>query len=174
MKTTPTQDNIRKALTGVSDALDAVQIRAITGERPGTALAAMVKRDEVIMEGEGRKHTYRLNPDYTPDTAPPVTRRKRKKQRLKGFKDMKRARKKTAGKKNGLTYKELAQRARDRKKSNGHGLEALAVENHLAAGVTLRDYLRGNIDGFEDDKVLVNLVDNHERAESLVKAARTS
>lgn len=155
---------IRGVMT-TDTALTAPQITersSLTAAIVSSFLTQAVERGEVVREGARGDYTYRLNADYTPS-------RKSPKRQAKRAKSEKRA--PTA-----KSYRALADKARSAKREAGEApaLHDLAILNHIAAGESLRDYVRNNIDGFADDTTLVALVENHERAESMVKAARAT
>jgi hypothetical protein len=87
--------------------------------------------------------------------------------------------KKSAGKKakragNGKRpYKRLADRHAG-KGANGVGLKDLVLANYLAAGAELRAAVKNEVEGFEDNPVLVAAIAHHERAEQIHDATRAA
>lgn len=53
-------------------------------------------------------------------------------------------------------------------------LHRLALTNLLAAGNHLRVVIHTNIDGIDDDAILKAALDNHDRAEQILRAARAA
>jgi hypothetical protein len=155
-------EKIRQALAG-GKKLTLPEIREHAPGLKSSYLTAMTKRGELIAEGEGHKHTYRLNPDYTPD-APPRThpRPAKRKKRIKGHMAMKRARKAV---RSGKTLADIAARLRE------PSARDLALDNYIGASALLRTALRDQVDGLDDNPMLVAALAQHERAEKLVRAA---
>lgn len=139
-------EKIRAALAG-SKNLSKPEITAVTGKFGGSLLTQMVKRDELVMTGEGHKHTYRLNPNYqaAPRLGPPLRRRKPRK---------------------GSTVK----RAPKAIKVRGPDLRDLALANLLAAGNDLRTAVREQVEEVESDALLAGALAAHERAADLFNA----
>lgn len=150
-------EKIRQALAGGKKlALPEIRER-VPGIQSGY-ITAMVKRGELIAEGEGHKHTYRLNPDYAPDASRPAKRKKR----IKGHMAMQRARKAA---RNGKTLADIAARLAQ------PSTRDLALDNYIGASALLRTALRDQVDGLDDNPMLVAVLAQHERAEKLVRAA---
>jgi len=51
-------------------------------------------------------------------------------------------------------------------------LGALALDNYLGAGALLRQAIKDQVEGLADNHALRNAVENHERAEEILNAAR--
>ena len=67
-------------------------------------------------------------------------------------------------------YKRLAEK--HSRKSNGADIGALALDNYLGAGALLRQAIEDGVDGLDGNFALRNAVDNHQRAEQMLVAAR--
>jgi hypothetical protein len=150
-------DAIRKALAG-GKKLTLPEIREHAPGLKSSYLTAMTKRGELIAEGEGHKHTYRLNPDHTLD----VTRIDQRKKRIKGHTAMRRARKAA---RSGKTLADITARLAQPSPRD------LALDNYIGASELLRTALRDQVDGLDDNPMLVAALAQHERAEKLVRAA---
>lgn len=72
-----------------------------------------------------------------------------------------------------LTYRALREKARQ-PEANGESLPALALDNYLAAGAQLRLAVNEQVEGAAEDAVLKSALDNHDRAEKLLRAARAA
>jgi len=85
-------------------------------------------------------------------------------------------RKKPAGKSAKKTTRRPFKKLADRLASSGNGasLRDLVLDNFLVAGAELRKAVRDQVDGVEDDEILMTALANHERAEQLHAAARTA
>lgn len=134
---------VREALAGIeAPGLTMPAISALIGGKATVSVASMVKAGELTMVGEGRKHTYYLNPEFT---EPPANKPERK------------------------TMKDIARKHVDKPKPAT--LPELALENLLAAGEQLRVTIRNQVEGVEDDEILTAALTAHERAEKLLSAA---
>ena len=151
-------DAIRKALAG-GKKLTLPEIREQVPGINGRDVNPLARRGELIAEGQGRKHTYCLNPDYTPDAKPRPAKRKK---RIKGHMAIQRARK--AGR-SGKTLADIAARLAQPSPRD------LALDNYIGASELLRTALRDQVDGLDDNPMLVAALAQHERAEKLVRAA---
>lgn len=155
-------EKIRQALAG-GKKLALPEIRELVPGIQSGYITAMVKRGELIAEGEGHKHTYRLNPDYTPDAPPHAhSRPTKRKKRIQGHMTMKRARKAA---RSGKTLADITARLAQ------PSTRDLALDNYIGASALLRTALRDQVDGLEDNPMLVAALAQHERAEKLVRAA---
>jgi hypothetical protein len=150
-------DAIRKALAG-GKKLTLAEIREHAPGIKGSDVNRLTQRGELIAEGEGHKHTYRLNPDHTPDP----TRIDQRKKRIKGHMAMRRARKAA---RSGKTLADIAARLAQ------PSTRDLALDNYIGASALLRTALRDQVDGLDDNPMLVAALAQHERAEKLVRAA---
>jgi hypothetical protein len=150
-------DAIRKALAG-GKKLTLPEIREHAPGLKSSYLTAMAKRGELIAEGQGHKHTYRLNPDHTLD----VTRIDQRKKRIKGHMAIQRARKAA---RSGKTLADITARLAQPSPRD------LALDNYIGASELLRTALRDQVDGLDDNPMLVAVLAQHERAEKLVRAA---
>lgn len=81
--------------------------------------------------------------------------------------------KKPAGKKDGRPYKKLAD-AHAGKHTNGEGLRNLAIDSYIGAGALLRQAIEDNVEIDPDNFALRHAIDNHERVEKLLGAARAA
>jgi len=81
--------------------------------------------------------------------------------------------KKPAGKKAvKRPYKRIAQKHAARHNANGADLGALVLDNLLAAAAELRQAIRDQVEGLEEDAVIQSALANLERAEKIHAAAR--
>ena len=154
------KEKIRLTLSG-DKKLTRREMREAKGVFSASALARMVKSGEVIAEGEGHKHTYRLNPDFNRDYVMDPRPTKRKK-RIKGHMAMKRARKAA---RSGKTLADITARLAQ------PSTRDLALDAYIGASELLRTALRDQVDGLDDNPMLVAVLAQHERAEKLVRAA---
>jgi hypothetical protein len=71
------------------------------------------------------------------------------------------------------SYADLAGRARAPRETTPREITAaMALDNYIAAGATLRDYVSAKLAAA--DPHLVHLIEGHERAEGLVRVMRTT
>lgn len=169
------------AATEEGQSLTTAEIRDATGiADPGPPLTGLAKKKEILKEGERGSYTYRNNPDYAPSknaatreaAAEAQTPKRARKKRLKGFKGEAREKKKAKGKREKKkTYRDLAQASREAAPASAGGIKAIALENYIAAGASLRASMRANVDGLDEDALLTATIENHERAEAMLKAA---
>lgn len=152
-------DDIRKALAG-GKSLTKEQIAAAVGftlNNPMTYFA----RGELISAGPLGNKTYRLNPDRK-DTSRAPSRPTKRKKRLKGHMAMQRAGKAA---RSGKTLADIAARLAQPSPRD------LALDNYIGASELLRTALRDQVEGLDDNPMLVAALAQHERAEKLVRAA---
>lgn len=154
-------DKLREILKGAPPGgYDAATLREKTGiEKPINAMRSMINTREVAVHGTGRKHTYALEPNWTPSPRLAPRRRRGRKNKSRKGPGTKRP------------YRRLLKNV-TRRVDDDAALRALALENFVAATAQLRTAVRDCVDGADDDPVLSAAIANHDRAARLFHAAR--